>query len=456
MITLGALFNPRGGIHPAYHKDSTESLPVEAMPVPKSLYVALNQHLGAPSKPVVKKGDVVVRGQPLAEPAGYVSSWVHAPTSGVIRSVESRLTASGQLGPVVEIEADGRDEGLPCTSAPAEWRNLPARELVEMVLAGGVIGMGGAGFPTQVKLLPPQGKVIHTLIINGAECEPYLTADYRIMIEQSEKIRQGVEILHRILNATKVFIAVEDNKPAAISALEKAFRDFAGELAIVVVKTKYPQGAEKQLIYSCTRREVPSGGLPMDVGALVENVGTATAIVDAVVAHRPLVERIVTVTGDAIGQPKNVLARTGTSFRDLIAFCGGIRGNPGKVICGGPMMGVAQSSIDVGMNKTTSGLLLLSRAQIQQYSSMPCIGCGRCVQACPSGLLPCFLSENIEAENYGEAEALNVLDCIECGACAFECPAHRPLVQHMRMGKAKVLQRRRQREAKAGQKEKAS
>ncbi len=456
MKTLRALFNPRGGIHPAYHKEATDSTRVEVMPVPKTLYVALNQHLGAPSRPVVKKGDTVLRGQPLAESAGYVSSWVHAPTSGIIKAVESRLTAGGQLATVVEIEANGADQAIESPAPATDWRVMQTRELVDLILQAGVIGMGGAGFPTQVKLLPPPGKTIETLVINGAECEPYLTADHRLMVEESARISQGIQIVQRILGATKVRVAIEDNKPEAIAAMESALKMAEGDIQLVVVKTKYPQGAEKQLIYSCTRREVPSGGLPMDVGALVENVGTAAAISDAVFLRRPLTERVLTVTGDAVANPKNVLARVGTSFRDLIGFCGGLRGPVGKVICGGPMMGVAQSSLDVGMNKTTSGLLLLSRSQVHQYTSTPCIGCGRCVQACPSSLLPCFLSENLEAENFEEAERLNVLDCIECGACAFECPAHRPLVQHMRQGKAKVIQLRRQRETKASRKEKAT
>lgn len=456
MKTLRALFNPRGGIHPAYHKEATDSTRVEVMPVPKTLYVALNQHLGAPSRPVVKKGDTVLRGQPLAESAGYVSSWVHAPTSGMIKAVESRLTAGGQLATVVEMEANGADQAIESPAPAADWRVMQTRELVDLILQAGVIGMGGAGFPTQVKLLPPPGKAIETLVINGAECEPYLTADHRLMVEESARISQGIQIVQRILGATKVRVAIEDNKPEAIAAMESALKMAEGDIQLVVVKTKYPQGAEKQLIYSCTRREVPSGGLPMDVGALVENVGTAAAISDAVFLRRPLTERVLTVTGDAVTNPKNVLARVGTSFRDLIGFCGGLRGQVGKVICGGPMMGVAQSSLDVGMNKTTSGLLLLSRSRVHQYTSAPCIGCGRCVQACPSGLLPCFLSENLEAEHFEEAERLNVLDCIECGACAFECPAHRPLVQHMRQGKAKVIQLRRQRETRASRKEKAT
>ena len=352
MITLRALFNPRGGIHPRYNKEATAHLPIEVMPVPKTLFVALNQHLGAPSKPVVKKGDAVLRGQPLAEPAGYVSTWVHAPTSGTVKSVETRPTANGQMATVVELESNGLDQELASTPAYGEWTTLVTRELVDLVLHAGVIGMGGAGFPTQVKLLPPVGKTIQTLVINGAECEPFLTADHRLMVEQADRIWQGALILKRILGSAKICMAVEDNKPEAIAALEKAMGGAEGHVELVVVKTKYPQGAEKQLIYSCTRREVPSGGLPMDVGVLVENVGTAAAIYDAVVNRRPLTERVITVTGDAITTPRNLLARVGTPFRDLIAHCGGFKGDVGKIISGGPMMGITQNTTDVGANKT--------------------------------------------------------------------------------------------------------
>jgi electron transport complex protein RnfC len=269
------------------------------------------------------------------------------------------------------------------------------------------------------------------------------------MVEQADRIWRGATILKRILGAPQVLVAIEDNKPDAVAAMEKAMRDAEGDVQLVVVRSRYPQGAEKQLIYSVTRREVPTGGLPMDVGALVENVGTAAAITDAVTGRQPLIERVITVSGDAIRQPRNVLARVGTPFRDLIDFCGGFSGAPAKILNGGPMMGIAQGSTDVGANKTTSGILAFSPERLHSYSSLPCISCGRCVAACPARLMPCTLSENLEAENYQEAEALNVLDCIECGACAYVCPAHRPLVQHMRQGKARILQRRKQREAQA-------
>lgn len=449
MKTLRALFTPRGGIHPRYFKEPSAGLAIETLPLPKLFLVSLSQHLGAPSRPLVKKGDLVLRGQPIAEPAGYVSAWVHAPTSGVVKSVDSRLTANGQLAGVVTIEADGQDKTVESDPVNGDWTTRPVRELVDEVLKAGIVGMGGAGFPTQVKLLPPPGKTIQTLIINGAECEPYLTADHRLMLEQADRIWQGVLILKRILGAGQVRVVIEDNKPDAVAAMEQAMKGTDGDVELVIVKTRYPQGAEKQLIYSVTRREVPSGKLPMDVGALVENVGTAAAIQAAIVERRPLTERVVSVSGDALRTPRNVLARIGTPFSDLIAFCGGLTEATAKILNGGPMMGIAQSSITVGINKTTSGLLALSQARVPLFTSMPCISCGRCVTACPSGLLPCTLSENMEAENIEAAEDLNILDCIECGACAFECPSHRPLVQHMRQGKTKVMQRRKQREAEA-------
>lgn len=392
----------------------------------------------------------MVRGQVIAEPAGYVSCHVHAPVSGTVRGVRTGRTASGRDASLIEIESDGEDRWADDRESRPDHADLDGAALRGIVEKAGIIGMGGAGFPTHVKLSPPAGKTIDTLIINGAECEPYLTADDRLMVEQPDRVWGGACLIGRMLDVAKVYVAVEENKQAAVTSMSQAMQtNDIGDCELVVLPTEYPQGAEKQMIYSITRREVPAGGLPMDVGALVENVGTAAAIWDAVVEGRPLTQRIVTVTGDAVRSPNNVLARIGTPFRDLLAFCGGELGTPGKVICGGPMMGVTQCSLDVPMNKTTSGLLFLSRARVHGFTSMPCISCGRCVDACPMNLLPCALSESIEVEDFDGAEAERVLDCTECGCCAFECPAHRPLVQHMRRGKAEVMLRRRRRELAA-------
>jgi electron transport complex protein RnfC len=303
--------------------------------------------------------------------------------------------------------------------------------------------MGGAGFPTQVKVSPPADKPIDTVIINGAECEPYLTGDHRLMLERAAALWQGAAIIRHILGAKTVRIAVEDNKPDAIQTLESAQPGDLGDAAVCVLKTSYPQGSEKQQIYSVTGRIVPTGGLPMDVGCVVENVATTLAVWDAVVNGRPLVSRIITVSGDAVAAPSNLLAPIGTPFAALVDACGGVRGRVAKIISGGPMMGFAQASLDVAMSKTSSGLLLLSASRVPGFTSQPCIACGRCIDACPMRLMPAELSQCIEADDIDAAEHNFVMDCFECGSCAFVCPAHRPLVQHMRRAKAVTLARRR-------------
>jgi electron transport complex protein RnfC len=358
-------------------------------------------------------------------------------------------TLGGKMAQAVEIEPDGSDRRDTSLAPIPDWSRAEPRSLVERVAAAGIVGMGGAGFPTAVKLSPPPGKVIDTLIVNGAECEPVLTSDHRLMEEHAERIWAGVRIIRHILGAKTVRVAIEDNKPGAIRAMEKVMSGAEGDVEIVELHTEYPQGAEKQLIFAVTGREVPVGGLPMDVGALVENVATAAAICEAVCDGTPLFRRVVTVTGKGVRTPRNLLAPLGALLRDLVNHCGGLTATSGNIICGGPMMGLAQPTLDAGMTKTTSGLLLQPSIETFEFSSMPCITCGRCVEACPMGLLPCTLSECAESESYEAAEAYDVLSCIECGCCAYECPARRPLVQHMKQGKAKVALMRRQREAQA-------
>jgi electron transport complex protein RnfC len=441
------MFRSRGGVHPAYRKYATAALPIEAMPLPKVFFVSMVQHMGAPARPLVKKGDVVMRGQILGEAGGFVSAPVHAPTSGKVIAVGERLTQAGLPAVCVEIEPDGADCWSDALPPGLDWQTAAPKTIVERIVAAGMVGMGGAGFPTHVKLSPPPGTTIDTLIVNGAECEPYLTADHRLMVEAPQSVWSGAQIVRRILNARRLAVAIEDNKPDAIRAMSAVLQ--ASDAELVVLKTEYPQGAEKQLIYAVTGREVPSGGLPMAVGALVENVGTCAAIHEAVTEGRPLTERILTVTGAMVRHPKNLRARIGTPPADLIAFCGGLTGLPGKIICGGPMMGLAQGSLEAAVTKTTSGLLVLPRQAVPQFSSLPCISCGRCVAACPMRLLPNTLSEMIETDDIEGAEALNAMDCIECGACAYECPAHRPLVQHLRRAKAEITKIRREKEAAA-------
>jgi len=456
MKLLKAKHKSHGGVHPKYRKNLVQDMAIEEMPLPQLLRVSMAQHLGAPARPVVKKGDTVLRGQLIGEAAGFISAAVHAPTSGTVKAVTPCPTPAGPQAPAIEIEPDGEDRWDPEVEKSAaardgliaEFQKSPGakKDVVLGIIAdAGIVGMGGAGFPTHVKLSPPPKKPIDTLIINGAECEPYLSSDNRLMIEHAERIWSGALLVRKVLGAGTLRVAIEENKPEAIAAMEKAAGDFGGEadVAIVVLKTEYPQGAEKQQIYAITGREVPAGGLPMDVGTVVQNVGTTYAVWDAVVNARPLIQRVTSLTGSPVSTPRNVLARVGTSYADMLAFCGGTAGDVAKAISGGPMMGLAQASLDIPTTKTTSGIVLLTPAELSVYGSTPCISCGRCVDGCPMNLMPCELSQMLEAEDYDAAEEYNVLDCIECGCCAFQCPAHRPLVQHIRQGKARIMAKRR-------------
>ena len=441
MNTFPSPFNFKGGIHPAYNKELASGSPLRALPLPARLTVPLLQHLGAPAKPLVKVGDSVHAGQLIADQNGFISAPVHAPACGKVTAIEDTLTASGRPCAAIVIETDGSNEWALLPTFP-NWPTADKKDLLAQVGAAGVVGMGGAGFPTRIKLSPPSDKTIDTVILNGAECEPYLTADHRMMLEYAKELRIGAEIIRHILNAKSLRIAIEDNKPEAIAAMEKAFQGIDGDVAITVLKTSYPQGSEKQQIYSVTGREVPRGGLPMDIGCVVENVSTAFAIYDAVVNGRPLVSRVISVNGDAIRQPSNLLAPFGTLYSDLVAACGGIRGKASKVISGGPMMGFSVSTLDVPTGKTASGLLLLSARKVSCFTSQACISCGRCIEACPMRLTPSELSQCVEADDIEGAEQVALMDCIECGSCAFVCPAHRPLVHHMRRGKAIVMAKR--------------
>ncbi len=443
MARTKAQFKINGGVHPAYNKDLAAAKAIVDMPLPALLRVSMCQHLGAPAQPTVAKGDTVKRGQVIGEAAGFISAVVHAPTSGTVKAVAPAETATGAKAMAVDIEPDGEDTWGELTTH-ACWEETDPKQLVEIVADTGICGMGGAGFPTHVKLSPPPEKPIDTLIINGAECEPYLTADNRLMLEYADQIAEGAAIIRKILGAEKLIVAIEDNKPDAIDAMETALKDTEGDVTVLVLETGYPQGAEKQQIFAAIGKEVPSGGLPMDVGAVVENVGTTLAVWDAIVNGKPLTERVTTVTGHPVQTPGNVRSRIGTLYSDLLDFCGGTTGEVAKVISGGPMMGFAQHSLDVTTTKTTSGLLFLAPDQVSEFTSMPCISCGRCVVACPMYLVPSEISQMIEAEDYETAEEISVLDCIECGCCAFECPAHRPLVQHMKQGKSHIMLKRRQ------------
>jgi electron transport complex protein RnfC len=382
MKTKPSPFVFAGGIHPVYHKELSAGAPISALALPRVLTVPLSQHLGAPAKPVVKPGDIVKKNQLIGEPGGFISAPVHAPAAGKVTAITEAATAPGRTcaAIVIETDAQGEAETLPPI---ADWQRADKAALQNRIGEAGVVGMGGAGFPTKVKLSPPPNKPIDTLILNGAECEPYLTSDHRMMLEHAEGIRRGAEIIRHVLGAKTLRVAIEDNKPDAIAAMEQAFADIAGDVEIFVLKTSYPQGAEKQQIYSVTGREVPRGGLPMDVGCVVENVSTAYAAFDAVANGQPLTRRVVSVTGDALTSPSNLLVPNGTMYADLVAACGGLKGKAAKVISGGPMMGFAVNTLDVPTGKTTSGVVLLpaTTAMVSGYTSQACISCRRCVEA---------------------------------------------------------------------------
>ncbi len=408
--------------------------------MPVELIVPMAQHIGAPSVPCVEVGQLVKKGQEIGSARGFVSVPIHAPTSGEVIAIEKRPHPVGTMLPAVVIRADGED--LWSTDLhPADPAQLSPEEVVEKVRQAGVVGMGGAAFPAHVKISPPPEKLIHTLIFNGVECEPYLTADHRMMLEETERVLQGVALLQYVFGAERVVIGVEANKPDVIRHLVKECKDTPVE--VVALQVKYPQGAEKQLISAVTGKEVPSGGLPMDIGVAVHNVSTAAAVTDAVVHGRPLIERICTVTGPAIRQPKNLRVRIGTLLSQLVEACGGLAEEPGKIILGGPMMGFTQLGLSVPVVRGTSGLLLLRSEDVVSRPEGPCIRCARCVQGCPMKLLPTTIAAYARRDMLAEAEEYRAMDCIECGCCSYSCPATIPLVQAIRYGKAAIIAKKR-------------
>jgi electron transport complex protein RnfC len=435
------VFGFKGGVHPFHRKESTQDKAVERMQAPKLVYIPLQQHIGAPCEPLVKPGDHVKLGQKIGQPKGFVGAPVHASVSGVVKEIKQVPHPAMGQGLAVVIENDGKDE-LDESIVPKDIESLSAEELKDLILEAGIVGMGGAAFPTHVKLSPPKDKKIDVVILNGAECEPYLTADHRLMVETPRDVVDGLKAIMKVLGVKRGYIAIEDNKPDAVRAIANAVKSVPG-VEVVQLKTKYPQGAEKQLIYAVTGRQVPSGGLPMDVGVVVNNVGTAAAIARAIKTGMPLIERIVTVTGGGVAQPKNLLVRIGTPFKDVVEACGGLLGQPAKVISGGPMMGIAQYTLDVPVIKGTSGILVLTKQEVEMPEPGPCIRCGKCVEACPMRLMPLFISAYALKGDYERSEKLHAMDCIECGCCSYICPARRPLVQSIRTAKRVITERRR-------------
>lgn len=428
-------------MHPPEHKELTATLPIEEAPLPRRVILPLSQHIGAPARPVVKVGEEVRTGQVIAEAAeAPVSVPVHASIAGRVAAIAPFPHPAGRELPAIVIEGTGEDRWIEeATSRDPE--RLSPEEIRRLAKEAGLVGLGGAAFPTHIKLSPPPDKPIDTVIINGCECEPYLTCDHRLMVEETEAILDGLRAIMKAVGAARAWVAVEDNKPDAIARLQEAVRGRDG-VAVAVLPSRYPQGAEKQLIAALTGRQVPSGGLPMDVGVLVQNVGTAAALSAAIRRGRPLVERVITVTGRGVQRPANLRVRLGTPVRDLIEFCGGFAEAPARVVLGGPMMGVAVADLGVPVVKGTSGILVLTEGELPAVRNAPCVRCGRCVCVCPMGLLPLYLGRAAEHRRWEEAEAYHALDCIECGSCSYVCPGERPLVQYIRQAKAEIMARR--------------
>lgn len=423
---------PRG-IFPPHKKKMTENLSIEVMPAPDVIVLPLCQHIGISCSCMTAPGDKVLMGQQIGDAGGYISAPVHSPVSGVVKSIEDWPSSNNGTVQVVIIENDGLDEKI-------EGRNKAPEtpeEFLDTIEKAGIVGMGGATFPTHVKLKPPTDKKIDTLIINGAECEPYLTADHVLMLEYAEKIAKGVSIVARILDVDRIVLGIEINKPDAIEKMESV-KNLCPGMEIVQLKVKYPQGGEKQLIQAVTQRQVPSGGLPMDVGVVVLNVGTTAAIYDAVEYGKPLYERILTVSGDGAKKTKNLLVRVGTAFEDVINYCGGLGGDVVKVISGGPMMGKAQYDMRVSVTKATSGILLLTESETKRLNDQPCIRCGRCSDVCPINLMPLYLCDYSNNGFMDKCEEIHVMDCIECGCCTYICPARRNIVQAIQSAKRDV------------------
>ncbi|MBN2355778.1 electron transport complex subunit RsxC [candidate division KSB1 bacterium] len=431
-----------GGIHPAESKGWTAKKPVQKLPVPPQVVIPIQQHIGAPAKPIVEKGATVRVGDLICEAGGFVSVPAHASISGTVSAIEERPHPSGLPVLSVVIDSDGADTWCSDLRFKDDYLSMDRSNMLKCVQAAGIVGMGGAAFPTHVKLSPPGDKPVDTIILNGAECEPYLTADHRLMVERPREIVLGLQIIAKILHAKYAAIGIENNKPDAVETLRKTISELGLPYKVIALRVKYPQGAEKQLINAMTGREVPSGGLPMDVGCVVQNVGTAVAVYEAIAYDRPLVERIVTVTGNGVKEPKNVLARIGSPYAYILEQCGGLTDDVGKIVMGGPMMGLAQSSLDIPVIKGTSGLLVLRKKESSRQEECVCISCGNCVTACPMKLIPKMVVALVKNGRLAGAEAYHMMDCIECGSCSFVCPAHINLLHYIRYGKSEVLRQR--------------
>ena len=436
----------KGGVHPEENKISHDS-PIQVQPIPKTVSILLGQHIGKPATPVVSRGDEVKVGTLIAQADGFVSANIHSSVSGKVKKIETILDASGYQKPCITIQCDGEDtweETIDRTPEIVRDIKLSSEEIIQRIAECGIVGMGGATFPTNVKLIPPKDATPECVIINGAECEPYLTADHRTLLERGEEVLIGLQILMKSVGVTNGYVAIENNKRDAIEKLTQLASTMPG-IEIVPMKVKYPQGGEKQLIDTVLKRRVASGKLPVTEGAIVQNVGTALAVYEAVQKHKPLVERVVTVTGKAVKNPCNLLVRIGTPLSELIETAGGMPRSTAKLVSGGPMMGKAVYSDEIPVAKGTSGVLMLLDEDTKRRPMRNCIRCAKCVGACPMGLNPAFLMRDTVYKDWEALESNHVYDCIECGSCSFICPANRPLLDHIRIGKGRVMAIRRAR-----------
>lgn len=428
-----------GGIHPPENKLSAGQKIVR-LAAPKQVIIPLSQHIGAPAEPVVKRGDMVKVGTLIAKPAGFVSANIHSSVSGKVSKIDVAVDASGykRTAVFIDVEEDEWEESIDRSDKLVKENKLSDKEIISKIAAAGIVGLGGATFPTQIKLTPPPGNTAEILIINAVECEPYLTSDHILMMEKGEEVLVGVTLLMKAINVQKAIVGVENNKKDAISYLKGLAAGYPG-IEIMPLKVQYPQGGEKQLIDAVIRKQVKSGALPISVGAVVQNVGTAFAVYEAVQKNKPLIERVVTVTGKKLPKPSNFLTRIGTTIHTLIEEAGGIPEDTGKVIGGGPMMGKALISPDVPVTKGSSGILLLTKQESVRKPMQNCIRCAKCVDVCPMGLNPTLLMNATEFINWEMAEKNYIVDCIECGSCSYTCPSNRPLLDHIRLGKGKVM-----------------
>ena len=432
----------RGGIHPYEGKGLSKDHPIEKYLPKGDLVYPLSQHIGAPSVPCVKKGDTVLAGQKIADAGGFVSVPLHASVSGTVKGIEKRLNATGSMVDCIVIENDQQYQETEFQEARLE--DLTKEEILNRIKEGGVVGMGGAGFPTHVKLAPKDPSKIEYILVNGAECEPYITSDYRRMIEEPEKVVKGLQVILTLFDSAKGYICIEDNKPDCIAKMKELVKDI-DRIEVKEMMTKYPQGGERTLIYAATGREINSTMLPADVGCVVDNVETVISVYKAVILGRPVNSRVVTVTGDGIKEPKNLLVLAGTDMSELVDAAGGLKGKIAKAISGGPMMGFALYDLHVPCTKTTSAFLFLEHDAVSEAQEIQtaCINCGRCVNVCPGHVLPARLAKLAERGDMAGFEALDGMECCECGCCSYICPAKRPLTQSIKSMRKMVLASRR-------------